>query len=252
MTSRPSSPAGGPARFRPRLHARAPVALAAMVIAAACLVVVWTVYPNNPPIYDGLPLGSPPYRYLVPPPNRAGTAPPTSVTKTFPVAGTPYGFQLQTLEPDPQASVLIPLASLSLPAGAARVTVSLAPVLPSESAPLGTILDGNVYRLSLVAEGQPVPLRQGRTVRVTLRHTGSPGRPALAVLQSRGWKRLPSVEEAVGTSTGDSPDLGDLVLLVSTRSRGGIGGPLISAFVVAGVLGVMAAVLVVLRRRRTK
>ena len=223
-----------------------------MMIAAAALVVVWTVDPNNPPIYDGLPLGSPPYRYLVPPPNRAPTAPPTRVTKTFPITGTPYGFQLQTLEPDPQASALIPLASLSLPPGASRITVSLAPVLPSEPAPPGTVLDGNVYHISLEAEGQPVPLRPGRTVRVTLRHTGSPGRPTLAVLQSRGWKRLPSVEEAVGTSTGDTPDLGDLVLLVSIGSKGGLGGPLVSAFVVAGVLGVMAVVLIVLRRRRTR
>ena len=221
-----------------------------IIASAAALIVVWVIQPGAPPIYDGLPLGSPPYRFLVPHPNFATTPAPTTARKTFQIAGTPYGFELATGEPDPQASVLIPLASLELPPHAAVLTVTIEPVVPPQPPPLGTIIDGNDYRFTVTTAGHPVALRPGRTVRVTLRHTGSPGRPTVALLRGTSWKELSSVEEAVGSSTADSPALGDLALLISTRSSGGISGPLVAALIVAGVLAAMAVALVVIARRR--
>jgi hypothetical protein len=228
------------------------IALGSLVVAAGALAVVWAAQPGDPPIYDGLPLGAPPYRYLVPPPNRAATAPPTSATQTFRIAGTPYGFQLETHEAAPQASILLPLASLRLPPSAAVITLEVQPVVPAAPPPPGTLIDGNAYRFTAVVSGQQVALRSGRTARITLRHTGSPGRPTVAVLQGQRWRPLRSIEAVPGSSEADTPVFGEMALLLSTRQPGGIGGPLTAALVVVGALGILLVVVLFIARRRRR
>jgi hypothetical protein len=222
-------------------------------LSAVALTIVWIAQPGNPPIYDGLPLGTPPYRYLVPPADRALTAPPSGAAMTFQIAGTPYGFQVNTSESVPQASVIVPVASLVIPPGATRVTVSVRPVLPPSPAPLGSTIDGNVYRIEVsTGTGQPVAIRRGSTVRVMLRHTGSPGRPNVAVYTGSRWRSLTSVEDMPGISTADSPQLGDLTLLTSNHRSSGLSGSVTAALVVGAVLVVMALLILVIGRARSR
>jgi hypothetical protein len=146
--------------------------------------------------------------------------------------------------------MLLPLASIDLPPGAGTIRLTITPVLPAVPASPGLQMDGNTYRFTATVASGPVGLKSGHSVRITLRHTGAPGRPTMALLEGGRWVLLHSVESASGTSTADSPMLGQLVLMLSTGHSSGLGAPLTAALIVLGVLVILALVLLILGRKR--
>jgi hypothetical protein len=224
----------------------------ATVATVGLLSVVWLVWPGNPPVYDGLPLDVPPYQYLDPPSGISPTGPPSHITDVVQVAGTPYGFAVHTDEIDPQAAVVIPIRSLSLPPGVNSLAVTIVPVQPPLAHLPDGRLDGNVYRVSVAqaSSGEPVALRAGASFTITLRHTGAPGVPYLAQYFQGGWRKLSSFEPAAGQSQSTAHAFGEFALALVPRQRGMPSDGVLKAVAVAGALAAIGIVLFVVRRQQ--
>lgn len=225
----------------------------AFAVTIALIATTWLIWPGNPPLYDGLPLSVPPYRYLDPPPGLGRTPPPTSAAEIVQASQVPYGFLVHTSEDAPQASAVIPVKSLALPNGADSLAIRIDPVQPPAPLPRGHF-DGNVYRIGVVdaRTGDPIVIRPGRTFTVTLRHTGAPGTPALEQYADGRWRVLKSVQPAPGHSEAAAAAFGSFALTIQTlrpAPTGGLGGGVVAALVVTGCLFALALVLFLVRRR---
>ena len=208
---------------------------------------------SAPPLYDGLPLNSEPYRYLQPPPGFATTAPPPSAAQTFtsaaPSAGTTQA--LTTSEEPPQVTVIYSTGAFGIPPGR-TVTLSAAPVRPPPT-PVPGLLDGNVYQVSAESGGAPVGLAAGQTITVALRGTGRVGSPALDGLVSSGWRPLPTTHVPPSVYAAPTGQVGDFALVVPTGSSpvaGGSGGPVALVVAVSAVVVLLAGAVALIRRRR--
>jgi hypothetical protein len=224
----------------------------ALLLSLGVLVVVWVVGPESPAIYDGLPIGTPPYRYLLPPKGSPHTPPPSSVVLDVVLAQAPGGITMATREPKPQADVSLPTQLLVVPAGVTVIRASVTPVLPPAVAPRDGTIDGNVYRISVTTlSGQPLVLQAGasRLFQVELLGTGSSREPHVEQYVDGGWVRVPFVHPESGIFQFHPPQPGEFALVLPPGHS--IFGPgLTAALAIGGALVVLGSVLMVIRRQR--
>lgn len=224
----------------------------ALAVGALALGAVWVFGAAGPPVYDGLPIGTPPYRYLDAPSGTPRTPAPSSVSFTVVLSANPAGVVVQTKEPIPQAEVALPTQDLVVPSGVTTVHVSLAPVQPPATPPLDGRIDGNVYRLSAVdPTGRPLLLKPtaGPSFAMELRGTGSQREPRVEEYLDGAWMVVPFHHPSSGIFDFNPPQLGEFALVLPPGSD--LFGPgLISALVVGGALIAVGGGLYVLRRSR--
>lgn len=203
-----------------------------ILTATVLLGALWRVLPASPPLYDGL-CTADPYREL-------GNSPaPAAASTTYPGAQFPAA-EVATNETPAQAQILMTSGTFS--GGGAPVTVSVEPVSPPAPPPSGLRLDGNTYRFSAVAGGQPIQPTQ--SVTVSLRGAGDTGSLTMYVNSGAGWQQLKTFNLGCGfTFEAVSPKLGYFALFATGGARGSGGGS--GGFPVAVVVGVLAAVVVV-------
>jgi hypothetical protein len=217
------------------------------------LLTVWIVGPVSPPIYDGLPIGTPPYRYLVPPKGSPRTPPPSSFSTTVTLADEPGGVSLTTQEPKPQADVSIPTQLLDVPEGITQVKATVAPVLPPSTPPPDGRIDGNVYLISVTTlSGQPLMLKPGaaQSFQVELRGTGSSREPRVEQYAGGAWTRVPFVHPASGIFQFHPSQPGEFALVLPPGYS--VFGPgVTSALVVGGAVALLGLILGIVRRRRS-
>ena len=220
--------------------------------ALGVLALVWIFGPVSPAIYDGLPIGTPPYRYLVPPKGSPRTPKPTSFSVLVNLADATGGASFSTEEPKPQADVSIPIQLLEVPPDVTSVRVSVAPVLPPAPPPRDGHIDGNVYLISVTTlAGQPLTLKPGasRSFQVELLGTGSSREPHVEQFVGNGWVRVPFNHPESGIFQFHPAQPGYFALVLPPgHSLFGPGWT--AAVVVGGALVALGLLLTVIRRRR--
>jgi hypothetical protein len=124
-----------------------------VAVALATLATAWIAVPAAVPLYDGINFPDEPYRYVVPPAGYQKTPKPLSAKGSSSVAESTNQdtIYVNTDEQAPQVNVVIPNRLLAAPATARTVTVSVVPLAPDRQPAKGAI-DGNVYRVSAVAD----------------------------------------------------------------------------------------------------
>lgn len=137
------------------LHCRRP-ARRALSVAALGLVLAWIGAPAAVPLYDGVGFPDQPYRFVQAPAGYPATPPPATATAMAPGAGghNAQAFYATSSEQGPQASIYVSAGALAGPMGATSYSMSAVPLAPVGQPPLESI-EGNVYRLSFTAGGQP-------------------------------------------------------------------------------------------------
>lgn len=229
------------------------LALAGTVLSAGW---VTGIFGAAPPVYDGLPLPSEPYRYLQPPRGLATTGPPGSVTETVTATtGTGTGIEPSTTETPPQASVILTTSSFTVAAGAAVVVRIRA--VPPPRPPSSGQFDGNVYQFSASTAGAPVALASGATATIVLRSSGSPGTPVLEAFDGSAWHALPTTAVPPLEYAAPVPDLGDFALVLlpgaaAAARASARGSGLITAVVIGVVLVTVGGLLSLIRRSRRR
>lgn len=222
--------------------------------AAALLVTVgWLATPDPVAVYDGVGQPDEPYRYVSPPPG----APPargaaTSATATTPVAagaGTD-GLSVTTAEVGPQLAVFLPAGSFAAPGG--TITVTVTPKAPADQPPGGRI-DGNVYALGATDPAGPVTLTAKATLAtIYLRATsGAQPGPVLERRESAGgpWTALKTSRGGADVYVAALPGLGDYALVFGPVTAVTGSGTPVLPYLLGGVLAVLVAVVLVVRRR---
>jgi hypothetical protein len=225
--------------------------LAVLVVAASSLAVVWGVRGSHtgPPIYDGLPLQTEPYRYLQPAPGQATTAPPTSASENVkPQQGLP--FIVNTGESPPQAELQADPNAFAIPPSAQGVLITITPVPPAAPIPNGR-LDGNAYRMSVrLPGGAPLTVLPGKHVTVYLRGTGALGKTAMDRFSDGRWTSLPTQLPGSGFHAAESNQLGDFALVLLPGGAGGLGSGVTAAIVIGAILVGIAILLAAVRLLR--
>ena len=225
--------------------------LAAMAVATMLLAIFWATrgWEAGPPIYDGLPLQTEPYRYLQPAPGQATTAPPTSGSENVKPSNQGLPFIANTNESPPQAELQADPNAIAIPPSVPNLTITVTPVPPVAPIPNGK-LDGNVYRMAITAPGgAPIGVRPGGHVTVFLRGTGASGKTVIDRFSAGRWSALPTVMPGAGFHSADSDQLADFALVLLPDSSG-LSGGVRAAIAVAVVLAVIGLLLVAVRLLR--
>lgn len=232
-------------------------AAAALGVGAVLLGIAWRAHPLfAPPMYEGLTTPAAPYLYLHPPPGLGSSKHPSSVHQRVPLKnGQSPPLDPSTPEMPPQAQLLAAQDSFPVPAGAAAVDVSIAPVDPPSASPIGGVILGNVYAITVSVAGTPLPVRSGRTVTVALRGPAGISGPAIERYAGGTWTKLNTLGLGAlsgDTQTTDVSGLGDFALVGTPGSTPGSGGdPFIVALAV-GAVALTVGTLVGLRRSRRR
>jgi hypothetical protein len=219
-----------------------------LAAAATLLVVFWATrgWDAGPPIYDGLPLQTEPYRYLQPAPGQATTAPPTSGSENIKPSNQGLPFIVNTNESPPQAELEADPTTFAIPPSVESLTITITPVPPAAPIPNGR-LDGNAYRMSVMLPGgAPVGVTPGKHISVFLRGTGVNGKTVIDRFSNGLWSPLATQAPGAGFHAADSDQLGDFALVL-LPGGGGLGGGVLAAIVVAVVLVMIGGLLVTVR-----
>jgi hypothetical protein len=220
--------------------------LAVLLVAAGRL-----LSPDAVPVYDGIGQPDEPYRYVAPPPGSPRTAPPTVAKASSPVAGgtSTYGMSAATAEVGPQFSLFVPPQGLAT--SARTVTVRIEPQAPTDQPPAARI-DGNVYRVSLVADA-PVRLTQKAALATLyLRATTAkqpPPKMQHRVSPTDPWKPLRTVRggQDVYVSSFEGPGYYALAFARSAPKQGGGLSPV--PLIALGSVVLATSIVVVVRLR---
>lgn len=174
---------------------------------------------GGPPLYDGI-CAPPSYAVL------GSTPGPGSASATYTASDLATTQELATPpQIAPQAQVILGSGTLSPPAGASTVTLTIAPVKPPAVKPEGTI-DGNVYDIEAASGGRPVAVAANHPVTIALESTAAGG-PTLTLehLVGTRWIPLKTFQSGCGTTfDAAAPSLGMFALVAQGGSSGGGGG----------------------------
>jgi hypothetical protein len=225
----------------------------ALVVAATLLAAFWATreWDAGPPIYDGLPLQTEPYRYLQPTPGQATTAPPTSGSENVKPSNQGLPFIANTNESPPQAELQADPTTFAIPPSVQSLTITITPVPPAAPIPNGR-LDGNSYRMAVaVPGGAPVAVLPGKHITVFLRGTGASGKTVVDRFSAGRWSQLPTQVAGAGFHSADSDQLGDFALVLLPGGAGGLSGGVLAGIVIAVALvaiGILLAAVRLFRR----
>ena len=223
----------------------------ALCIAGLSLVALVAVHVNGggPPLYEGQCL---PAAYLL----LGGSPAPGSASATY--AATDLGSTQELVTPEtpaPQAQMIITAGTLATVPGAATVSVSITPVTPPATRPVGTI-ESNVYEFAAISGSQSVAVAPGHPVTITLESTASGGAP-LTIEHFDGvrWTPLKTFRGgcAAATYEATTATLG-MFALVGTESPAPPGGVSVLLVLTLGCLAaaLSAAAVAMARRRRRR
>jgi hypothetical protein len=238
---------------------RRPAARRWLLLGVTLLGGAWVLTPAATPLYDGLPVPADRYRYLEPPPGVRNGGPPLSAHATIQlIGGGNSPIDLPTAERPPQAELSLHHGDVEgnrpdVPAvttAEVRITAVSPPDVPL---PAGRQLHGNVYDVSVIADGVSLQMRPASTATIALRQPrGSDADPAIAVVQDGSWRLLPTRKGiGAGVLTAPLPALGNVAILertsgfVSTTSH-----TRRNAAIVAVIVTAVATTLLLIRRRR--
>jgi hypothetical protein len=231
---------------------RHPRAGAWAVASGGAVAVAVMLATTSVPLYDGLGLPEEPYRHL-----GAESEPQSAVRHVSLTALTSPPLYVATGENGPQAALALPEGALALPGPQGKLTVRLTPVRPALEPP-GKRL-GNVYRVSVTVDGEPVVPRPDVTrLLVQLRvPEATKNRVDVVLRQAGSWGRLTTARIGEHVYSARLPVFGDVAAVeVSPLARAAPYGvdertPLGPALmlVLGGVL-VLLVWVVVLRRRQ--
>lgn len=236
---------------------------ALLLVAAAGLMLAWLVAPAAPPLYDGVGLPDEPYRFVTRPPgNTALTKPPSKVAVRMPVVdGTTDGFNGASAEQGPQVSVFVPTGTIAAPKDASTILLRADPRAPDGPADGGRV-DGNVYRLSAVADvGIPALATARDRIQIILRATS--GRQPGPVMEYRAvggrtWTRLSTVRYGNDVYAASVRGFGDYALVFAKpvsgapRARGSGTGKYAYVIIVAGLVILLGSVVLGIRLARAR
>ena len=207
---------------------------------------------SGPPLYDGV-IVQEPYRYLAPGPGQAGSPSSFAASETVDGAASPQ-FVAATTESPPQAQLIALTGAFVIPAGAAALDVSIAPLAAPAPPSSGPIV-GNVYRFAVAdPSGSPAPISPATPPTVVLRAPNGVVDATIARYGDATWQDLPTQPSGQpGVFLANVDALGDFALILG--SSAGLFG-LDPRLVAIGVATAVAAALLVLavvwldRRRR--
>lgn len=204
------------------------------IIALGVGLVLALLLHGGPPVavFDGIGPGPvTPYRYVNPPPDLASSnQPPQSGEATLPVQnGQVPGGGVQT--GDAQVLVFFGLGALKASSAATSVTLRVDPLTDPPSAPSGSQIRGNVYRISATEEPGGASVAVVHGYNITVRFPPGPFKE-LQLYDGSTWR-------ALRTSTmSDNPYAGAVLMtlgdIAATAPAGATGGSLISW--VAGIV----------------
>ena len=236
-----------------------------MTVAVLLIAVAWLVTPRPVPLYDGVGLPDEPYRYVHAPAGARVTPAPTGATARSSVA---KGLNITFLnafsaESGPQVTVNLPDGGVAAASGPVTVRIlALAPV----GQPPGTSVDGNVYQVEISSPGGAVHLTPAAADgAVYLRAPRQIGKEVMLYRTAPGlpWRGLPTQQAGNDVWGAVPPGLGQFALaarapLVYGPSAAGSGAAPaavrpgrfpVAAAVLLGVLAVLAALVLLIRRR---
>lgn len=179
---------------------------------------------GGPSVYDGLPLPADRYRYLDPPPGVRNGGPPLAAHVTIQlVGGGNSPIDLATAERPPQAELSLFHGDIegnrpdvrAVTTAEVRITAIHRPDVPL---PAGRQLHGNVYDVTVVADGVSLQMRPGTTATISLRQPkGSAADPRIAVLAEGHWRLLTTAKgPGTGVLTARLPALGPVTIVEGT------------------------------------
>jgi len=170
------------------------------------------------PIFDGLPLPQPPYRYCSPPANLGSSnQPPLTGQGSLPLEnGQLGGGTVRTA--DGQLTVSIGRDGLKASPDAARVTVRLDPVCDLVAPPPGAIILGNVYRIAAVEEPSGAPVVVARAYALILVYPPGP-LGELEIYDGASWRPLPTRHSSFNSAAS-----ADLTMLGEVAAVAPVGG----------------------------
>lgn len=225
---------------------------ALVLVTGLALLAIWQVLPiSTPPLYDGIGLPPEPYRYLHPThAQAANNLPPTSAYRAFILRSNTPTVIVGTKEQGPQAEILLDGSSIRSGSRQTRVRVTIRAVTPP-SLPPGMHLDGNVYAITITADGRTAHLRASHAV-ILLRATSAFLHPSMEAYRAGRWRRLIAAPGYIRESWGAQMAApGDFALFTQggpAQPPGTNWAPLIVAGLIA--LAVAAAGLTLLRLTR--
>jgi hypothetical protein len=229
-----------------------------LIAGLAALSLAWVVAPATTPIYDGVGQPDEPYRYVDPPPTAKTTKTPTTAEAPVPVKNGQSGAQFaNSAESGPQISVYVPPGALQVPTGVTDITVTAEPLAPSAPLPTDGKIVTNVYRVHAEAAGEDVPVvgtaQQAPSIQMRAPTARQPG-PVFERRTANGWEQLHTIRAGYDVyQASDVTSFGEfaLVELNEQPSKGGGGGINVTFLALGiGVL-IVAAVIFVIRSRRT-
>lgn len=215
---------------------------------------VWLNLPHeSPPLYDGVFVPPPPYRYVNPPAGQPHTNKrPTTGRVVMSARDIQSGGAfVNTNEPvAPQARLTFDPGALVLPPGTTQVILTIRPIPAPSTQPSGSLV-GNVYRYTATSQtGASIPVKRGQVIRILLRGTGAPGAPTIEQYSGghwRAWKTVHLLNTAYHLAQADS--FGEYALV--TPGTGGTTNGYLPVIVVGGVVVILVvAGMVVVRFAR--
>lgn len=211
--------------------------------------------PAAVPIYDGIGNPDEPYRYVNPPAGYRETKPPTTAAETLKVSnGRSASGQVNTAEFGPQLALFVPPGALALPPATTSVTVKAAPVPPPSEPPTDGTIEGNVYRVTVIAPGGRVDLiglgNQAPVLDMRAPTARQPG-PVFEHYENGHWTSYETARVGTDIYRTRIDALGEWAL-VRRESSGSSSGSLVLPIVAGalGVGGVLVGIVAVRRRRR--
>lgn len=211
----------------------------------------------KPPLYDGIALPQPPYRYVSPPPGLRDNKPPESGEATFPVrGGRVIGGGVATA--DNQVTVFLPLDAFRIAAGTQSVRVRIEPVQNPPAPPPGAEIRGNVYLISAIQQPSGAAADLLAVYAVTMRFPPGPFQ-RLQFYDGTAWRPLDS--HTLGSDPYARANFDMLGELAATAAPGAsvsifttllrlVEGYGLLAFII--VFGIIAVVQEVRRRRKSQ
>ena len=194
------------------------------------------------PIFDGIPLPPPPYRYVSPPPDLiSGNQQPLGADDVITIqdAATKGA---SVLTQDGQVAAFFAPGALAAEPGSLSIEIHIEPVRQPPLAPNGSSLRGNVYRISAIQQPGGIPAQLVKPFRVVLQVPRGPF-DEVEWFDGTSWHHLQTNFESDQFPTAVVPAMGEVAGVARKGSTSTATRPLaFSTLLFAGLIGVLVLV----------